>query len=311
MTGDVHERLEDALEGFRQARAGRRGTVRLERALLRECHQAWQTGDRQAKLHALAVLSRGRPRGGEEIVWEALESSDVSLSGNGLAPAIQYVSENGLRPDARGVAALRQVVLQHSDDHIRMAALDLIGQLGLDELDPWVRQLTKRAPHEGVRRQANIILMRKGYPDGKRALFAYLREHPDHVGVADDLWLARDVFHLTRAEERLLRAAIQRWVVSLHARLRDRNNYEASRRFSVAMLGRFAREGFAFEEAAVDDAAQLARAAEEPETRLQVVLALEAFATPRARDVLRELAADGQPREVAREARRALRRLGR
>jgi hypothetical protein len=296
-------RFDQAFVEWRKRRSQGRPAQSLERTLLREFRAAWAGGDEDAKRGVLAFLMHVAPPGGEDIVWESIQSDARMGLADGLAAALGYVRREDVKPPDAAVSALRRLV-EDEGSNLRLLALHVLGRTSASGLESWLAQLAQSDPSDEIRREANIILMRRGVLPAKAALLAYLQVHPDSFGVADDLWREREMLALTVDEELQLREVMSRYVVWLRARLRDPDR--ATRYMAVSMLGGFVRDGFAFEEDDVEAVGDLAAWPGDTDLRLNALETLAAFDASAARRRLAELASSGRPRKVADRARRLL-----
>lgn len=306
MVNEQSRRFDEAYSAWRDSRSRGKRRASLLQFLLREYRNVWEGGDELGRITVLVFLSDARPPGSEDIVWASLRSENPRVLALGLGVAVRYVLHANARPDAEAVSTLTRLVTDDSSESNRHMALHILGLAKVEGLDSWLQELADTDPSPEIRRQANIILMRKGSPSAKAALLADLAEHPNYFGVADDLWQHRHLFKLTEDEDRRLRHVIQRYVEWLRSRLHDPRENANTRHMAVAMLGTFARDGFPFEDEDVDAVGRRADSARETAHRLRAVETLAAFDTPQARRWLEDLASSQRPKKVVDHARRIL-----
>ena len=280
-------------------------TASSEKGLLRECYKAWESGKKETQLKILYFVGHARPPGGEELVWEGIQSADESIVAEGLAAALGYVRRGETETSAIAASTLKRLV-DDEDSSNRWIALHILGRANADGLDAWLRSHAEDDSSEEIRREANIILMRTGDDTAKAALLADIRLHPGNFGVADDLWLSRDKLTWAADEERELRDTIGRYMEWLRGRLRDPDENENTQEMAVAMIGGFVRDGFPIEEGDAGLVGAFARSVSDLSYRLEAVKTLAALNTSASRRVLENLAEGDQAVEVKQAARRAL-----
>lgn len=310
MVIEQSRRFDDAYSAWRDSRIrGKRKASALE-YLLREYRKVWANGNEDGRITVLMFLGHARPPGSDDIVWASLRSENARVVSHGLATALRYVFRGHARPDAAAVSTLVRLVKDNPFEGGRFMALYILGLAKVEGLDSWLQELAEKDPSAEIRREANIILMRKGSLRAMAALMADLAEHPDHFGVADRVWRHRHALELTEREDRELRQTISRFVDSLRRRLHDRRENVNGRSMAVSMLGNYARDGFSFEEEDVDAVGRIASSARRTEDRIHAVETLAAFDTPLARRWLQDIASGKRPKKVVEHARGVLGRRG-
>lgn len=268
----------------------------VEQQLLQQYRQAWELGGRYPRHDVLFFIGSTATSDAAPIVWQALHFDDELLVAGALHAAFLLLRKYPALAETDVVTALKKVV-EEGPPRIRSLALGILDRPRLEGLDPWLRDLAERTEDDDVRMTAYRILLRTGYEPAKQALFADIRENPDHFGWAMDLFGYRSVLNLTGAEEQELREMLQRYVDNTRTMI-----VEGKRRPPVSVVGALARDGLAIGDPATEAISQYARTAEETKDRRQAVEAIAAIGTPRARELLAELASLTEPADVAERA---------
>ncbi len=217
------ERRRDFMEMYaewRRRRSEGRPSTSLERSLRRAYREAWDSADQKGRLSVLLFLGNATPRGGDSVAWDVIRSGSREHLDASLAVVLRYISVRKRRPDPDGVSALIRIATDDPETSIRFMALHVLTLAEVGGLDTWLRNLARRDPSSSIRKEANLALVRQGDIRAKEALFAYLESHPDHFGVAMDLWDRRHTANLTEDEDRTLRQLLLRYAETAGTRPR-------------------------------------------------------------------------------------------
>jgi hypothetical protein len=271
-----------------------------EDQLRHQYRQAWQVGGRHPRLDILHFIMGTRLAEGADLVWEALnDDEDELMVAAALGAALMLLRPHPELAEPTIVERLKALV-ETGPDRVRFLALTVLDRPRLDSLDPLLRELAEHSDDDSVRHYAYRMLLRSGYDPAKRAIFADIRQRPDRFAPAIDLYSYRAVLDLSDAEVHELREMLRRYVEKTRQLILDGDSAPP-----VSVVGALARDGLAINDPAAEAIAQYARTAERARERREAVEALAAIGTPRASELLGELAF-AEPADVAERAREVL-----
>jgi hypothetical protein len=276
----------------------RRGSD-LEERLREQYRQAWEVGGRYPHLDVLHFIMQTRLAEGADLAWEALKEDDELIVAAGLSAALMLLRDHPELAEAAVITQLKGLA-ENGPPRLRFLALQVLDRPRINGLEPWLRDLAGRTDDDAVRMGAFRALLRSGYEPAKQAFLDDMREHANHYARAIDLFGQRAALNLTAAEEREVREMLQRYVDKTRQMVLDGTPSPP-----VSVVGALARDGLAIDDAAAEAIAHYARTAESASDRRQAVEALAAIGTPRASELLGELAF-AELADVAERAREVL-----
>jgi hypothetical protein len=271
----------------------------VEEQLRQQYRKAWAVGGRYPHNDVLHFLGRTDLVEGADLVWEALNQEDTLLLAAALSAALMLLHDHPELASPPVVERLKYLV-EEGPERQRWLALHVLGQPRIDALHPWLRDLAERTDRGHIRMEAYRILLPSGQEAAKLAYFDDIRSNPGHFGRAMDLYSYRAVLDLSDAEVHELREMLQRYVEKTRQLILDGNSGAP-----VSVVGALARDGLDIDDAAAEAIAQYARTAESKRDRREAVETLAAIGTPRASELLGELAF-AEPPDVATRAREVL-----
>lgn len=228
---------------------------------MRECELAQEHEDWRVREDALFELARQQPKRGEQVAFQSIrETAHESVMWYALYAAWRYVYDGGATIDRRTLGTVGDMATDRRNRSIvRDLAMMILCQVNGRGLQALLIRIATEDPEPSVHEQAYVALLRLGYAPAKRFLLEHVREYPEHVSYAHDLWRHRARFRWRPSEERELREMMERYHERFRRRLYDRRWRLRMRAAAVRWLTWLAEDGFEFAPKDVQQGRKLAR----------------------------------------------------